>query len=186
MSVSLRKWGQVSVITVKEVSAKECRLLHSHLYSLSPCQSICLCASKPWQTQFTKGTRVTCFQWGKAMREIWHVDQPCAVIHHLPLLCNMDFFFSKNKKILIKKISKGPSYGQLSRVTAQSQSHCICLSSWLEFHFKCQVKSYFPEQNSEREKKKVEETSVEQEKREISWHAVFYKLEAIKLMKSFQ
>lgn len=147
MSVSLWKCGQVSVITVKEVSAKECRSPHSHLYYLSSCQSICLCASKPWQTRFTKGTRVTCIQWGKAPSEIWHPDPPCAVIHQFPLWYNMDFFFPKNKNHNIKKkknlFSQSPSYRQSSRLTAQSKSHCICLSHWLEFHFKCQVNSFF-------------------------------------------
>lgn len=59
------------------------------------------------------------------------------------------FFFPENKNLNIKKnlFSQSPSYRQSSRVTAQSQSHCICLSHWLEFHFKCQVNSYFPEQS---------------------------------------
>lgn len=37
-----RNGGQVAVITVKEVSQKECRPPHSHLHYLSTCQSICL------------------------------------------------------------------------------------------------------------------------------------------------
>lgn len=45
------------MITVKEVSQKECCPPHSHLHYLSTCQSICLFAtqcSEDWQTLFTK------------------------------------------------------------------------------------------------------------------------------------
>lgn len=137
----------MSVITVKEVSEKECRAPHSRLYYLSSCQSICLCASKPWQTPFTK--RNTCFQRGKAPPEIWHPDQRCAVIHQfqIPLRYNIEFIFKKKKYKKKNSIFSKPVLPPVVRLTAQSRSHCICLSRWLEFHFKCQVNSYFPEQS---------------------------------------
>lgn len=70
MSVSLWEWGQVAVITVKEVSQKECRSPLSHLHYLSTCQSICLfviLCSEDRQTPFTKETCLTYTEhWGKA------------------------------------------------------------------------------------------------------------------------
>lgn len=48
--VSFGEQKQVTVITVKGVSRKKCRLSHSQLHYLSTCQSICLFASHCHQT----------------------------------------------------------------------------------------------------------------------------------------
>lgn len=161
MSLSLWKWGQVTVITVKEVPQKECRLPHSHLYYLSTCQSICLFASKPDKLHLQKKhVSHAPRNEGRAAPKIWHADQPLTVFHQFQIIAPVKY---RILKYFIKAVSP-----TVIRLTAQSGSHYICLSLWLEFHFKCQVNSYFPEQSKDWTKKGKERHSWDKRGKEIT------------------
>lgn len=124
--------------------------------------SVCL---KAWQTPFTKETRVTCaVQWGKAAPKIWHADQPLTVFHQFQIIAPVKYGIPK---YFIKAVLP-----TVIRLTAQSRSHYICLSLWLEFHFKCQVNSYFPEQSKDWTKKGKERHSWNKRGREITCQTV--------------
>ena len=140
MSLSLWEWGQVVVITVKEVSLKECRPPHSHLYYLSTCQSICLVATQCWEDWQTPFTSKTCIC-ARRKRCTLNAALRSAtlplfnVFQHFLIITPVDI---KNSEYFMKAVLQ-----TVIRLTAQSRSHYICLSLWLEIHFKCQVSFYF-------------------------------------------
>lgn len=123
MSLSLCEWGQVAVITVKEVSQKECRPPHSHLHYLSTCQSICLFAIETDKLHLQRKhvSHVQCNE-EKRHPKCGTLISNFSFVRHFPSVSNYYSCKIQNSSIFQFKYFIKAVWQTVIRLTAQSPS----------------------------------------------------------------